>query len=273
MYKCLNRGALRVQAEWEECLPLAKAAGFEGVDPELGADSSAAQVSDALAANDLRIGGAGLPVEFRADEETFKAGLESLKKIAPIAAAANCTRFATYILSFSDDLPFEENFSQHARRLGEAARVLDASGCRIGLEFLGPKTLRDGHDYEFIHTMDRMLELCAAVGSNAGLLLDAWHWYTSRSTVAALQALAPDQIVYVHINDAPRDVAIDDQIDDQRALHGDTGVIDLAGFCSALREIGYDGPVVPEPFINEFRDMDAGDVVDRAGKAYAGFWG
>lgn len=272
MFKCLNRGALRVQAEWEACLPLAQAAGFEGVDPELSPDSSAAQIKHALAQHDLLIGGAGLPVEFRADEATLEAGLENLEKIAPIAAAAGCTRFAAYILSFSDDLPFDENFARHAARLGRAAGILDAHGCRLGLEFLGPKTLRDGHPHDFIHTMDGMLELCAAVGPNAGLLLDAWHWYTARVTIADLQALTPDQIVYVHINDAPAGVAIDEQLDDQRALHGETGVIDLSGFCAALREIGYDGPVVPEPFINEFSEMEAREVVERAGGAFESFW-
>ena len=33
-----------------------------------------------------------------------------------------------------------------------------------------------------------------------------------------------------------------------RRLPGATGVIDIAGFLQTLREIGYDGPVTPEPF-------------------------
>ncbi len=272
MFKCLNRGALKMQTTWEECLPMAKAAGFEGVDPELSAESSASQVKDALAEHDLKIGGYGLPVEFRNDEDTFRVGLEDLKKIAPIAAEAGCTRFFTYILSFSDDLTFAENFKLHAERLGEAAKILEDHGCGIGLEFLGPKTLWASTDHEFIHTMPGMLELCEAVGPNAGLLLDAWHWYTARHTVADIQALSNEQIVYVHINDAPKGVEIDDHLDDQRALHGETGVIDLRGFCSALREVAYDGPVVPEPFLDEFREAPPEDVVNRGGRAFDSFW-
>lgn len=272
MCKTLNRGALSVNTTWEECLPMAKAAGFEGVDPELNVDSSAAQIGDALAQHDLRIGGSGLPVALYGSNAEFDESLPALETIAPIAAEAGCTRFSTYILSFSDELDWDANFKMFADRLGRAAKILAGSGCRLGLEFLGPKTLRDGHPYEFIHTMNGMFELCDAVGPNTGLLLDSWHWYTARETVDGVKALSPDQIVYVHINDAPVGVEIDDQIDDQRALHGETGVIDLKGFCEALQSIGYDGPVVPEPFISEFHEQPPEDVVSRAGAAYDIFW-
>jgi sugar phosphate isomerase/epimerase len=251
---------------------LAKAVGFEGVDPEIGAESSAAQIREALEEHDLRIGGAGLPVEFRQGAEDFEAGLEVLEKVAPIASEAGSVRFYAYILSFSDDVPWKENFALHAERLGRAAQILDASGCRLGLEYLGPKTLRDGHQHEFIHTMEQMLELCEAVGPNSGLLVDSWHWHTSRGTVEELKGLTPELVVYVHINDAPDGVALDEHIDNERALHGETGVIDLAGFLGALRSIGYDGPVTPEPFISEFASQPAEEVLKRAGAAFDVFW-
>lgn len=272
MYKSLNRRALRVQASWEACLPLAKAAGFEGVDPELGTDSSAAQIRDALAQHELRIGGAGLPVNINGSASDLEAGLAALETIAPIAAEAGCTRFYAYILPFSDELPWGENFARHVTRLGQAARILAQSGCRLGLEFLGPKTLRDGHAYEFIHTMDQMLELCASVGPDVGLLIDSWHWYTAHATIEDIQALTAEQVVYVHVNDAPADVPVDEQIDDQRSLHGETGIIDLPGFLRALRSIGYDGPVTPEPFINEFASQPPQEVLARAGRAFDQVW-
>ena len=56
-------------------------------------------------------------------------------------------------------------------------------------------------------------------------------------------------MVYVHVNDAPAGVPIDEQMDGVRALPGATGVIDIAGFLQSLAAIGYDGPVVPEPFV------------------------
>ena len=35
----------------------------------------------------------------------------------------------------------------------------------------------------------------------------------------------------------------------------ETGVIDIAGFLQALQSIGYNGPVTPEPFKNELKDL------------------
>jgi len=272
MYKSLNRGALKIQASWDDCLPMAKAAGFEGVDPDLSTDSSAAQIQDALAQHGLRIGGAGLPVALYGNDTDYDTSIAALESIAPIAAQAGCTRFNTYILSFSDKLSWSENFDMLTGRLAPAAKILESSGCRLGLEFLGPKTLRDGHAYEFIHTMEAMLELCSAVGPNVGLLLDSWHWYTARETVDGVKALRAEQVVYVHVNDAPAAVAIDEQIDNERALHGETGVIDLPGFFNALQSIGYDGPVTPEPFIDEFADQSPEEVLTRAGAAFESFW-
>jgi len=128
--------------------------------------------------------------------------------------------------------------------------------CWLGLEFLGPKTIRQGHKYEFIHTLDGMLELCEAIGTgNVGLLLDSWHWYTSYGTLEDITKLKPEQVVYVHINDAPDGVPIDEQIDSIRRLPGETGVIDLVGFLRALKQIGYDGPVTPEPFSDKVRGL------------------
>ena len=43
------------------------------------------------------------------------------------------------------------------------------------------------------------------------------------------------------------------------ALPMETGVIDLAGFMRALREMGYDGPVMPEPFSQRINDLAATD--------------
>jgi sugar phosphate isomerase/epimerase len=40
-----------------------------------------------------------------------------------------------------------------------------------------------------------------------------------------------------------------------RALPGETGVIDITSFLHALQRMGYDGPVVPEPFKKELADL------------------
>ncbi|MBM4035460.1 MAG: sugar phosphate isomerase/epimerase [Planctomycetes bacterium] len=204
----------------------------------------------------LKPGGFGLPVDFRRDEESFQKGLAALPRLARAAAAMGCLRCPTWLLPFSNDLPFAENFDLHRRRLRACAEILKDSGVWLGLEFVGPKTMRVGKKHEFIWNMAGMLELADAIGTgNVGLLLDCWHWYTAGGTVADILALRPQQIVYTHVNDAPAGVDVDAQVDNVRRMPGETGVIDIAGFLGALAKIGYDGPLTAEPFVPSLKDL------------------
>jgi sugar phosphate isomerase/epimerase len=104
--------------------------------------------------------------------------------------------------------------------------------------------------------MDAMLALGAAIGTgNVGLLLDVWHCYTAHVTLDDLKQLSKEDVVYVHINDAPAGIDTDDQIDNVRALPGETGVIPLPEIVGILNDIGYDGPVTPEPFSKKLNEM------------------
>ncbi len=272
MYKCLNPGAVGVKLAWEACLPLARENGFEGIDIKIDPKVPISFYRDALQKNGLKPGGIGLPVRVGDDENTFNKKIDSLNDLAKSAQAIGVSRFNTWILSFSDELEWEDNFRLHVDRLGSAASILADYDCRLGLEFLGPKTLRDGHRYDFVHTMEQMLELAAAVGPNVGLLLDAWHWHTSEGTVADLRALKNSDVVYVHVNDAPAGVPMDEYQDQVRCLPGETGVIDLRQFMGTLKEIGYDGPVGPEPFLPELGTMPPTEALATVGQAMNRLW-
>ena len=175
-------------------------------------------------------------------------GLAQLLALATMAAELEVLRTTTWIMPASDQLSYKENFAFHVKRLKPAAAILAEYGIRFGLEYVGPKTLWASKKYAFAHIMEQMLELCAAIGENMGLLIDSWHWCTSRETAADLRSLRPEQIVDVHINDALANVGIDEQIDNVRDFPGATGVIDVGTFLFILRELGYDGPVMVEPF-------------------------
>src|ERR671937_27483 len=82
----------------------------------------------------------------------------------------------------------------------------------------------------------------------------------------------PEQVVYVHVNDAPPGRDVDEQIDNQRLLPGASGVIDIAGFLQALDRMGYDGPVVAEPFNAELNAMPPADRVRLTGQSLAKIW-
>ena len=82
-----------------------------------------------------------------------------------------------------------------------------------------------------------------------------------------MRRLQRSDVVVVHVNDAPAGVAVDEQLDQVRALPGETGVLDLAGFLQALREIGYDGPVTAEPFSQRLRELPADQALTETAAA------
>lgn len=254
MFKSLNLGAVSLDLPFEEGLRLAREHGFAALDlpsPVLAGSAapSAAVLRERYAAAAVRPGGWALPVDFRRDEETFRRDLADLPRQAALAGEVGAPWCFTWILPHSDELDYAANMERHAARLRQAARILAEQGCRLGLEFVGPATLRAGHRYPFIHTIAETLELVARIDvPGTGMLLDCWHWYTSHASLADIGTLSKDAVVYVHVNDAPQGLEVDAQIDNQRLLPGDSGVIDVAGFLRALAGLGYDGPVVVEPF-------------------------
>jgi sugar phosphate isomerase/epimerase len=262
MYKALSPSAIGVQPrDLDEAIADARTGGFQGLElkvrevADLVDRQGVGYVRDRLAAAALQPAGWGLPVDWRGSEETWRANLEELPRLAAAAAAIGSTRTATWIPPASDSRPFAENYQFHVERIQPIAQILAQHGCRLGLEFVGPKTSRDTLQYPFIYRMEDILRMGEEIGPNVGLLLDCWHWYTSGGTLQDLGALRAEQVVYVHVNDAPAGIARDEQQDRVRALPGETGVIDIAGFLRALQAMGYDGPVIPEPFKRELADL------------------
>ena len=258
----LRCGSIGVKADQRQAIELAAKYGFESV----GADSAfLASLSDAerselvgqMKSKNVKWGSAGLPVQFRSDQATFD---DDFKKLADRAAAvqkAGGTRMGTYIMPCHDELTYIANFRLHADRLRQCAKVLADNGLRFGLEYVGPKTLWTSKRYSFVHSMADTKDLIAEINvDNVGFVLDSWHWYTAGETVEDLKTLTNADIVACDLNDAPKGLAVDQQIDNKRELPMATGVIDLQAFLSTLVELGYDGPVRAEPFNQALNKMD-----------------
>ena len=254
MFKNLSAGAIGIHATLPETIALARQTGFGGIDfdiseaARLADEQGIAYVRDLFAKAKVLPGQWGLPVAWNKDDQ-WQADLADLPKLAAVGRALGCTRTATWCLPSSDSRPYDENFAWHVARFRPIAQVLKDEGCQFGIEFIGPKTLRAGHKYAFIYTLGGMMEMAAVIGTgNVGLLLDAWHLYTAGGTVADMDRITAKDVVTVHVNDAPTGVALDDQIDNVRRLPMETGVIFLPAFMRKLKQMGYDGPITPEPF-------------------------
>ena len=279
MYPNLNTGNIGIQATLEETIALARKHGFAGVDFSI---SEAADLVDAhgieyvrdlFSSAGVKPGSWDFPIEFRRDEATWREGIETLPRLAGVAQALGCVLTATWIVPCSNKLEFQRNFEQHVSRLQPAAKILDDHGCRLGLEFVGPKTLRDTQQYPFIYTMSGVLDLCRAIGTeNMGLLLDCYHIYTSHGSNADIRQLSNKQVVTVHVNDAPAGLAVDEQLDLVRTLPGETGVIDIAGFLQELQAIGYNGPVTAEPFSKRINNLSPDVAVAETALAMEKIW-
>ena len=269
----LRCSSIGVRADLKEAIRLAHQSGFESVTPDPGylAKLSTGQLNELLSEiKEKKIvwGSAGLPVQFRNDKTTFRGGANNLPKMAAALQKAGVTRMGTYIMPCHSDLTYVANFKMHAKRLRECANILKDNGLRFGLEYVGPKTLWTSKRHSFVHSMVEMKELIAEIGvDNMGFVLDSWHWYTAHETVDDLKTLTNKDIVACDLNDAPKGLEIDQQIDNQRELPMATGMIDLAAFLKTLVEIGYDGPIRSEPFNAKLNEMENEAAVAATGEA------
>ncbi len=273
MYINLNPGDVGIDVTFDQLIALAARHGFQGIEmpgPPTITAADCPAVADKMKAAGLRFGAFALPVEFRAEPAQFQQDLAALPDCAAVAQALGCTRTYTYIVPGHNQLDRAANFDHHVKSLRPTAAVLADHGVRLALEFIGPKTLRDLFKHPFIHTMTDMLELCDAVRPDAapadsvGVLLDAYHWWTSAATEDDLLTnLNNDNIVYVHVNDGVAGRTRDQQMDLERTLPCATGLIDAATFVRALKTLNYDGPVTAEPFDDSLAALTPDQTAER----------
>lgn len=254
MYRALSPGAVELRLPFHETVQLASEHGFNAIECDpLGVierySLSAAQ--DLFAQFGVLPCSFGLPVHVQTESPQFKESIVHLEAQAKAASSLGIHRCNTYIFSWSDTLPFPENYAAHKARLLECARILKDYDIALGLEFLGPETLYSGKPHKFINTLGGMLELCNDIGTgNMGILLDVYHAYCAGMDVCDCLGEFEDetQIIMVHINDALKGEPISKLPDTYRYLPGEGGGIDVKGFLTSLQRFGYLGPVVCEPF-------------------------
>lgn len=276
-YKTLDPGSIgHREAAFLETAELAAKYGFKGYwfSPEKDFTGNPLETRVVLEKFDLIPAGFGVPVDFRGTEEQYQADLKKLPEYLDFAEKIGIRRCITWILPASNELTFEENFDFHKKRLTPIAEMLKEKGIFFGLEFLGPVSLRKGFQYEFIHTLDGMLELCDAIGTgNVGILLDAWHWDLAGQKFEDFKKFtSPEMIVCAHVMDAPANIPMEEQNDIVRRMPGTTGILRIEEFFAGLKMANYDGPVLAEPFEAFLESLSLEDAIKVTAKALDRVW-
>ena len=279
MFPNLSTGALGLNVPFSEAVQLAVRFGFGGLDvsiaelQQIAAARGPEAIIQQMKEAGLKYGIWTFPFNYRDDEDSWRRGLADLPAQAALASSLGALRTSTYIASASDERPYDENYEFHVDRLRPVAEILAQNGIRFGLEWVGPKTLRDDKKYPFIHTMQGAQQLAADLGTgNVGLLADIFHLFTSHADVATVRGLTNDQVVNVHVNDAIAGRSADGQIDNERTLPAETGLTDIAGFLQALDAIKYDGPVTVEPFNQRIRALPPAEAARATAESLHKSW-
>lgn len=254
MYVSMNGSVARGVSGLDK-IRLAAKIGYGGVDWDLGpAKAAGVEAVKALFA-ELKIKPTitnlpmARPLPFAGEQAAFDQALPQLGEDAAFCSAIGCQKMMV-VLSPTGPLPKAEHRKVVRDRMAAVSEVLQKSNLRLGLEFLGVQQFRMGRaggppPNPFIWTLPETVALAQDCGPNIGAILDVWHWHHSRGTIADILATDRQRIVHVHVSDAkpqpPEEVR-----DNQRVMPGE-GSIDLVGFFQALKTIGYDDGVSPEP--------------------------
>ena len=148
--------------------------------------------------------------------------------------------------------------------LRRCADRLGALGARLAVEFL---------PFLRVRSIGSALELVRRSGSDAGVLVDTWHFFHGPDGWDDLEALPLDRLAYVQFDDHP---ALESQDLREECLHRRVfpgeGLFELDRFCDALRGRGFDGLVSVEVLSSAWRGGDLEGFARRAHETTAPYW-
>jgi len=255
-------GPVGINVNANELLDLAIKNKFESIYPLINdlKKMSTMELSDYLdkmASNSISFDVSILPVDFSQTDSVFNNGIKVLKDYCKVMRKIDSVGFCRWIMPTSNNLTYLKNFKIHKERLKECAKIIGDNDMKLGLEFVGPKTLMARDQFSFIRTINELRELISEIDErNVGYQLDTFHLYCANHSIEDLRFLNKDDIIMCQLNDAVKGRTRDEQIDLERNLPGKTGLIDTAPFLNFLQEVGYDRTVSAEPFNKDLNKMN-----------------
>jgi sugar phosphate isomerase/epimerase len=280
MFKNLNPSALGISGHQSEIIELALTYGFAGVDLNMAEFATRVRLKGMpyarrlIQSANIRVGTFPLPLEWDADDETFQKDLKKLPEYAECAAELGCTRATAVVAPAGDSRPYHENFEFHRHRFHDICAVLKPAGICLAIGFRAAEYHRHNRAFQFIHDLDAMTLLLNMVAApNLGLLLDVWEVVACGGSLESVRKLPPNTIAAVEVAEMPAGAPLSDLDEKSRLLPGvENGRIDVASFLSALRDMGYDGPVTVKPSRSVFPSRRREVIVKQTSEALDKVW-
>lgn len=177
-----------------------------------------------------------------ADNYIRKQGFEQAKEEMEILAAIGCHSIAAPPAGNIDEI----NLDEMASNFEKLVRI----GREIGVE---PYLEIWGHAKKLSKLSHAVYVIIESGVYNAKVLLDVFHLYKGGNDFEAIQLFKGDNIGLVHINDYPAYPSRDEIADRDRVFPGD-GVAPLREFLKSLKNIGYNGYLSLELFVQDYQD-------------------
>src|SRR5206468_1906433 len=208
MFVSLNGAVTRGVSGFDKARLAAKI-GYGGVDWDLGpAKTAGLDATKALFA-ELKIKPTitnlpmARPLPFGGEQAAFQQALTQLADDAAFSASIGCQKMMV-VLPATSPIAKDDQRKIVRDRLAAISEVLQKSNVRLGIEFLGVQQFRMGREgapppIPFIWNLREAASLAKDSGPNIGVILDAWHWHHSGSTISDILAAGKDRIVHIHV--------------------------------------------------------------------------
>ena len=214
-----------------------------------------------------------VPINISDDEVDFELSLSEIEESIKLAAEIGYRNALTWTMPGSNRLNNQDYFEFLRKRLKIICETLRKYNLTLGVELVAPYTLQVQYKYPFSCRLEMLLELINSVESdNIGIILDAFHFYCAGHSVEDYALISDVQVVMAHISDAVKERSVNEQLDLDRRMPGETDTIDLSPFFQTLSRIGFEGAVIPEPLCPKFDDMEFTEALSLTADALNRIW-
>lgn len=215
-----------------------------------------------------------VPVDISEPELDFEAALLALRTDIETAVACGYRKALTWVMPGSNTLPETAYRAMLVRRLQELCALLARYGVTLGVELVAPYTLQQSYRYPAPCRMEDLFSLLAAADCvNLGIILDSFHFYCAGHGADEYTLITrANQVVMAHISDGVLGRGPKQQLDLERRLPGETGVIDCRPMLRHLVSLGYRGAVIAEPLDQRLASLPFEKSLDYTAQAVSRVW-